>query len=185
MKRFLVGLTIAAVAAVGFGSVTASASANKLIAFGTGTVTIGPDGTSATIVNGPDPTGGFQYGGVYINSKSQSHKPLSAVDFSFVSTGDVTGGAPRFSLPINTDGGSSIAVYAFIDAAGCGGASGVSTVVSTSASNCQVNFLGVEYPNWAALADAFPTARIAPGAIPFIIADGAAGTYTVTHIDLR
>ena len=185
MKRFLVGLMVAAVAAIGFGSVTASASANKLIAFGTGTVTIGDDGTSATIVNGVDPAGGFQYGGVYIKSKSQSHKPLSAVDFSFVSTGDVTGGAPRFSLPINTDGGSSVAGYAFIDAAGCGGASDESTLVSTSAANCHVNFLSVDYANWAALADANPTARIAPGAIPFIIADGAAGTYTVTNIDLR
>lgn len=184
MKRFLVGLTVAAVAAIGFGSVTASASPNKLIAFGTGTVTIGDDGMSATIVTLPVGDGTFQYGGVFINSKSQSHKPLNSVDFSFVSTGDVTGGAPRFSIPINTDGGSTVAGYAFIDAAGCGGVSGESTTVSTSLPNCQV-FFGVGYPNWAAFAAANPTYRIAPGAIPFIIADGAAGTYTVTNIDLR
>lgn len=179
MKRFLVGLMVAAVAAVGFGSVTASASPTKLITFGTGAVTIGDDGTSATIVNGDG-----QYGGVYINSKSKSHKLLSEVDFSFVSTADVGGGAPRFSLPINTEGGSSVAGYAFLDAAGCGGASGGTTLVSTSASNCHVNFLSVDYANWAAVADAFPTARIAPGAIPFIIAD-VPGSYAVNSIDLR
>jgi hypothetical protein len=179
MKRFLVGLMVAAVAVIGFGSVAASASANKLQTFGTGTVTItGPD--SATIVNDSG-----QYGGVYINSRSQSHKPLSAVSFSFVSTGDVTGGALRFSIPVNTDGGSSVAGYAFIDAAGCGGVSGESTVVSTDLSNCHVNWNSIaDYANWASFAEANPTYRIAPGAIPFIIADQA-GNYAVDSIDLR
>src|SRR3989442_10306439 len=100
MKRFLIGLMVAAVAVIGFGGVGAFAGANGgLQAFGTGTVTItGVD--SATIVNASG-----QFGGVYIQSKTQSGMPLSAVNFSFVSFGDVTGGAPRFSLPINTDGG--------------------------------------------------------------------------------
>jgi hypothetical protein len=115
MKRFLIGLTMAAVAAIGFGSVAASASPSKLHAFGTGTVTItGVD--SATIVNGAG-----EYGGVYVNAKNQSNKPLNAVSFSFVSTGDVAGGAPRFSIPIDTGGGrGSVEGYAFLDAAGCG-----------------------------------------------------------------
>jgi|SRR5712692_1067638 len=181
MKRIFIALLVAAMAAIGFGGV-ASASSAKLVAFGTGTVTI--SGDSATIANGPDGSGGFQYGGVYLNSKSQSGKPLNAVSFSFVSTGEVTGGAPRFSIPINTDGGGSVAGYAFIDAAGCGGASGGTTTVSTDLANCQV-FFGVQYANWDAFAAANPTYRIAPGAIPFIIADGAAGTYVVSSIDLR
>jgi hypothetical protein len=182
MKRFFVVLMLAAVAAIGFGSVAASASANKLQTFGTGTVTItGVD--SATIVL----TSSDQFGGVYIKSKSQSAKPLQAVHFSFVSTGDVTGGAPRFSIPIDTDGvGGTVEGYAFLDAAGCGGTSGVATEVSTSLSNCHVNFASVaDYDNWAAFADANPTYRIAPGAIPFIISDGSVGSYAVEDIDLR
>jgi hypothetical protein len=180
MKRVLIGLVMAAVAAIGFGGAGAFAGANgQLQAFGTGTVTItGPD--SATIVNAAG-----QFGGVYIQSKSQSGNLLSAVSFSFVSTGDVTGGAPRFSIPINTDGGGgSVAGYAFIDAAGCGGASGATTTVSTSSSGCHVNFLSVDYANWAALAAAFPTARVSQGHFPFIIADGSAGTYVVSNVVL-
>ena len=181
MKRFLVVLMVAAVAAIGLGGVAASASANKLQTFGDGTVTIGADGDSATIV-----LSAGQFGGVYLNSKSQSAKPLNAVHFSFVSTGDVTGGAPRFSIPIDTDGvGGTVEGYAFLDAAGCGGVSGGTTPVSTSSPDCHVNFLGADYANWATFADANPTYRIAPGAIPFIIADGSVGSYAVEGIDLR
>ncbi|HYT13276.1 MAG TPA: hypothetical protein VEL12_10855 [Candidatus Nitrosopolaris sp.] len=180
MKRVLIGLMVAAMAAIGFGGGAVFAGASgQLQAFGTGTVTItGAD--SATIVNA---TG--QFGGVYIQSKSQSGNLLNAVTFTFVSTGDVTGGAPRFSIPINTDGGGgSVAGYAFIDVAGCGGSTGVTTTVSTSSSACHVNFLSVDYPNWAALAAAMPTARVAQGHFPFIIADGSAGSYDVSGIVL-
>jgi hypothetical protein len=180
MKRFLFGLTLAAIAAIGFGSIAAFASANKLQTFGTGTVTItGAD--SAAIDN---TTG--QYGGVYINAKNQGNKPLSAVSFSFVSTGDVTGGAPRFSIPIDTDGiAGTVEGYAFLDAAGCGGVSGGTTIVSTTSDGCHVNFNSQDYVNWTTFAAANPTYRIAAGAVPFITADGAAGSYAVNSIDLR
>jgi hypothetical protein len=183
MKRFLFGLTLAAMAAIGFGSIAASASANKLQTFADNgaTVTINSDGSVSIVL-----ADASQDGGVYLNSKSQSGKPLNAVSFSFVSTGDVAGGAPRFSLPIDTDGvGGTVEGYAFLDAAGCGGVSGGTTTVSTSSSTCHVNFMGVDYANWDAFATANPTYRMAPGAIPFIIADGTAGTYIVSSIDLR
>ena len=180
MKRSLVGLIVAVVSTIGSGGVSALAGANgQLQAFGTGTVTItGPD--SATIVNASG-----QFGGVYIQSKSQSGNLLNTVTFTFVSTGDVTGGAPRFSIPINTGGGGgSVAGYAFIDAAGCGGTSSGTTTVSTSLSFCHVNFLSVDYAKWADLAAAMPTARVSQGHFPFIIADGSAGSYTVSGIVL-
>ena len=62
-----------------------------------------------------------QYGGVYLNSKSQGGKTLDQVAFGFTSTGDVQGGAPRFSLPID-DPATAVKGdgYAFIDAANCG-----------------------------------------------------------------
>jgi len=184
MKRVLIGLMVAAVAAIGFGGVGAFAGANgQLQAFGTGTVVI-TSADSATIVN---TTG--QYGGVFLNSKSQSAKPLNAVSFSFVSTGDVAGGAPRFSIPIDTNGvRGTVEGYAFLDAAGCGATVGpnttVSTTVSTSSLSCAVNFQSVDYANWATFAADNPTFRIAAGAIPFIIAD-VAGSYAVSSIDLH
>ncbi len=179
MKRFMIGLMVAAVAAIGFGS-PASAAATTLQTFGTGVTILTPDSASIAL------TDGLQSGGVFINSKSLSGKPLSEVVVSFVSTGDVAGGAPRFSIPIDTDGvGGTVEGYAFLDAAGCGGVSGQTTEVSTSSSICHVNFLSVDYANWAAFADVNPTYRIAPGAIPFIIADGSTGSYAVEGIDLR
>jgi hypothetical protein len=180
MKRGLIGLMVAAVAAIGFGGVGAFASENgQLQAFGTGTVTItGMD--SATIVNASG-----QFGGVYIQSKSQSGMPLSAVSFSFVSTGFETGGAPRFSIPINNTGAAgglgSVAGYAFIDAQGCGGPPPVT--VSTSSPTCGVNFQSVEYTNWSTFAGLFPSYRIAQGHFPFIIADEP-GNYAVNSIKL-
>ena len=159
-------------AAMGFGGVGASASVNTLQTFGTGTVTV--TGNSATIVNG---TG--QFGGVFLNSRSLSAKPLNAVHLSFDSSGDTAGGAPRFSIPI--DDGSTVLKYAFLDMLGCGSTSGT---VSTDLANCHVNFNSVDYANWDAFASANQSFRIAPGQIPFIIADEP-GKYAVSNIDLR
>jgi hypothetical protein len=181
MKRALVGLIVAAVAALGaFGGMAASPTKTSgLQTFGTGTVTIGADGTSATIVNGAG-----QFGGVFISPNPQSGKFIGAVRFAFNSTGDSTGGAPRFSIPINTGTSSATNGYAFIDVLGCGYSSGA---VDTTLSNCQVFFSGdgVEYANWSTFAADHPSYRIAPGQghVPFIIADEP-GNYAVNSIVL-
>ena len=118
-------------------------------------------------------------------ARGLTSKPLVAVDFSFTSTGTVTGGAPRFSLPIDTDGKPKTDNgYAFIDAANCGGVSGVETVVSTESASCPVFFGSGSWANWDAFVAANPTYRIGH-AIPFVIADGAEGTYQVNDIVLR
>ena len=184
MKRPLLILGLA-IAALGFWVSPALASPGlQTFADGGSTVTIDPDGSVSIVL-----TDGSQDGGVYLNAKNQGNKLLNDVVFSFVSTGDENGGAPRFSIPINTTGASSsVAGYAFIDAAGCNGfvpTSGATVTVSTSNPACGVNFQGVEYTNWATFAADFPTYRIAAGAIPFIIADGTAGTYQVNSIVLR
>jgi len=182
MKRVLIGLMAAAVAVIGFGASASAAPANTLQGFGTGTVTIRADGT-ATIVNASG-----QFGGVYTKSKSQSGMLLNAVSFSFTSTGDVAGGAPRFSIPINTDGtGGSVAGYAFLDALNCDptAVNGSTVFVSTTNTNCRV-FFGSNisgYDNWNAFAVANPTYRISQGHFPFIIADEA-GNYALSGIDL-
>lgn len=175
-KAFALG---GAAVALTVSAVAAQAAPGSLKTFGTGDVTVtSPD--SATIVNDAG-----EYGGVYLQSRSTSGKSLSSATFSFVSTGDAAGGAPRFSIPIDTDGnGSTDDGYAFLDVLGCGGTSGQTTTVSTSSASCHVNFAGVDYANWAAFAAANPSYRVAPGQIPFIIADQA-GHYAVSSITLR
>jgi hypothetical protein len=151
-----------------------AAAPSKLQTFGTGEATVtGPD--SATLANDPG-----EYSGVYLRSKSQSAKPIGAVSYSFDHTGDTAGGAPRFSIPIDTDGNGSVEGYAFLDANNCGNTGRV----STDDANCQVFFRDESFANWDAFAAAHPTYRIAPGSIPFIIADQE-GSYTITNIDLR
>jgi hypothetical protein len=120
------------------------------------------------------PSGG--YAGVYVNGKSYSNKPLGSVGFSFTYFGDVSGGSPRLSIPIND--GTSPTPYAFIDAAGCGYVSDVGVpnqfhTVSTTLTNCQVSFKSpnYNYANWDAFAAANPTFTISNGTLAFVIAD--------------
>jgi hypothetical protein len=170
-------------------SLAGAAPAQKLQTFGTGKVAL-TAADSATIVIEPG-----QYGGVYVNSKSQGGKTLDQVSFGFTSSGDVQGGAPRFSLPID-DPATAVKGdgYAFLDAAGCGAAVGDNvsdqkTRVSTSDAACQVQYKDGSYANWAAFAEANPTLITTPGAIPFIIADwtpeNTTGTFIVSNIVLR
>ena len=170
MRRLTPLLALVAIAAL---AIPAMAASTKLQAFGTGVVDItGPN--SATLANDAG-----EYSGVYLASKSQSGKPIGSVSFSFTSSGDVAGGAPRFSIPIDTDGNSTVDGYAFLDVNGCG-----SSTVSTDSATCTVYFGNETFANWAAFATAHPTYRIAPGSIPFIIADQP-GNYVITGIDLR
>lgn len=177
-KKTIVAMAAAAALLVGTAAHAAPAP-KQLQTFGNGDVVATSD--SATIVND-----GGEYGGVYISSKSNSSKTLATVVFQFRNNGgDSAGGAPRFSLPIDTDGvGKTVEGYAFMDVAGCGGVSGDNTLVTTQSGTCHVNFQSVDYANWASFAAANPTYRMAPGAIPFIIAD-APGNYSVDSIVLR
>lgn len=153
-----------------------SATANvKYRTFGDASITESPAGTFTIVV------GAGQYGGVYLNSKSNSGKAIGDVSFSFTAGGSIEGGAPRFSLPINATGtDNSVEYYAFIDRNSCGGAA----LVSTDSATCVV-YAGIEvFTNWAAFAAAHPTYRIAPGSIPFMISD-VPGTYVVSDFVLR
>src|SRR2546430_16423040 len=93
MKRVFITFMVAAVAAIAFGGVAASASPNKLQSFGTGTVTI--NGDSATIDNNAG-----EYGGGFLTSRSLSAKPLNAVHPSLDSSGDTAGIAPTLQPPL-------------------------------------------------------------------------------------
>ena len=164
MSPLLALVALAALAGV-------ASAAPSLQAFGTGGVTIAGDG--ATLVNDAG-----QYSGVYLKSKSQSSKALAAVDFSFEYAGATAGGAPRFSIPLNTGPDH----YAFIDALNCG----TPGLVSTEDTTCKVflNFSGESFANWNAFAAAHPTWKVASSGIPFVIADQP-GEYVISDIVLR
>lgn len=161
-------------------AVAAPAKDQKLNCFtgGGGTCAVSDNNTATLDV----PGGG--YAGVYVNGKSYSNKPLASVDFSFTYWGDVSGGSPRLSIPIND--GTSPTPYAFIDAAGCGFVTDVTPntfhTVGTTEANCKVTFKGVTYDNWDAFAAANPTLRISNGTLAFVIADqpGHVVIYSVT-----
>ena len=166
----------------------AVAAPGELRTFGTGEVTL--EGNDATIVID---TG--EFGGVFQRGRGQGGDALDDVVFSFTSSGDVAGGSPRFSIPIDTDDpGNAVNAFAFIDAAGCGATVGdnptnIATLVSTTSTSCSVNFDGDDFANWDAFAEANPDYTIALGQVPFIIADTVpptftTGTYQVTNIVL-
>jgi hypothetical protein len=185
-KTVAVVVALGALAAFMLVGTAGAAPSGKLKTFGTGEVTTA--GSSATIVidNG-------EFGGVFSNANNKSGKLLGSVVFQFTSRGDVGGGAPRFSIPIDDGSFDVNSDYAFIDAAGCGATVGdnptsVATLVSTQNPSCHVNFHGTDYTNWSTFANSNPTFRIAR-ATPFIIADAVpppqtSATYVATEIVL-
>ena len=106
-------------------------------------------------------------------------------------TGDVVGGAPRFSIALDTDGiKKTTESYAFLDAANCGGDVGdnatfAETTIDTALTNCKVilnTSPAAPYDNWAALVAAHPSWQTSKDA-SFVIAD-APGDYHVKDISL-
>ena len=190
MTRFKTVAVVAALggfAALALAGTSGAAPGGRLRTFGIGEVTTA--GNAATIVIDVG-----EFGGVFQQGKGQAGKLLGAVIFSFSSRGDVAGGAPRFSIPID-DGAFDVNTdFAFIDAAGCGATvgdnpGGTITLVSTQNPACHVHFDGVDYANWTTFASANPTFRIAKN-IPFIIADAvppgnASATFVVENIVLN
>ena len=90
-----------------------------------------------------------------------------------------TAGAPRISLPIDTDGNGTTDLYAFIGAFYCNNGTGLVDAINDT--TCQI-FVGSEsFVNWAAFVVAHPTWQV--GATPFVIADEP-GLWTVSNVHL-
>lgn len=184
-------------------SVGALAGNSKVVSEGTGDVTISKDGKSVHIVNDSG-----EYGAVYRVARSKKLlRKLIHLTFTVPLGSDVQGGAPRWSIPVNSDSDPATTEgYAFIDAAGCGAAIysgppfaiarifGPGTVVSTANPACKVFYSGdgQTYDNWNAFVGktggAHPTWTLGYGTkdnpdFPFIIAD-VLGNYTITDIRL-
>jgi len=176
--KFRIALIIAAVAAAALAtSAYAGTIGLKPLADSNAKVTV--TGNSAHIVVNPGDGGGVVY--IKTKFKNLSSKKLSKLVYSFVSSGDVQGGAPRWSIPIDWDNDPKTAEgYAFIDAPNCGATAGVPTLVSTSNPDCKVYFDGTPYKNWTAFIKAHPDYKLSKRAA-FIIAD-VPGDYEVSEI---
>jgi hypothetical protein len=166
----------AALAAVLSLAVTASAQGGKLRCFADAPATCTLNSASSATL---DTTQGSDAGVYFSNAKSTNGTPLAAVDFSFTyfcavttdQTSCVSGGAPRWSIPISTDGNSKTTEgYAFLDAPNCGDTGTVSTADKT----CPVFFDSESFANWDDFAAAHPDYTIS-GDAPFVIADVATG----------
>lgn len=182
MKARLCTFVTLAVAATALaaGSASGAAGGGKLRCFADAPATCTLNSTTSATI---DATGGGDAGVYLSNGKSLNGTPLANAEFSFTyfcsTTTDITtcttGGAPRWSIPISTDGNSKTTEdYAFIDGANClaGGTatSGNALTVGTTTATCPVFFGAESFPNWAAFATAHPSYTIS-GDIPFVISD--------------
>lgn len=172
MKKVIVVLALFCATAVTF------AAGNKLLVFDGpsegwgygGSAVANGDGSATLDTTDGNPAG--SYAGVYI-WPSLPPKPIGDVNklsFTF-DGGPVTGGSPRFSIPIDENGDGGWDNFAFIDAANCGVASGSTVTGVTVNLECPVFYYDTLYPNWAAFAAAHADYRIAKDAVTFIIAD--------------
>jgi hypothetical protein len=170
----------------------AASAGNKLQCFD-GTTDGGFNGTCALVQNGAvlntndgDSDPNNNYAGVYILNSNLGGKLLSEVNklsFSYSGSG-ATGGSPRVSIPIDTNGDGGWDAFAFADTLGCNNGdpnNGILDVVNDS--TCTIAFGSDTYANWAAFVSANPTYRIAQDALTFIIVDQP-GQFTISNVQL-
>ena len=122
-----------------------------------------------------------QYSGVYVKNSNLVGKAIGTINqLGFRYTGDAaTGGAPRISLGVDTNGDAKYDVFAFLSAFHCNDGAGNVDVINDP--TCTI-FIGDKvYANWAKMVAAHPEYRV--GYTPFIIADER-GTWTVSNVKL-
>ena len=192
-RTAILGVSLAAAASLGFGSSAHAAStaapSNRLTCFDGASEGVG-NGVCKLISNGAtlkNPNDGMSYSGVYVQGDKLQGKALTAVkNLSFHFTRAVAGGAPRFSLAIDSDGDGAYDFFAFADPNGCGSMatqSGVVNIITKGVANpnCQINANGATYANYTALEAAYPGAKYATDQVSFIIADQP-GSFRVTQV---
>ena len=128
------------------------------------------------------------YAGVYYATQSNNGKNLAAVNpasisFTYAAAGGTTasGGSPRVSIPVDSDGNGTFDGYAFVDTLGCNNGSANNGTLSLSDPTCTIALGANTYANWATFVAAFPTGKIDD--LSFVIADQP-GMWTVTNVHL-
>lgn len=148
-----------------------------------GTCTLSSKGAKNSAVlktNGGDPQG--EYAGVYSDNKFIYGRPLSGVSaLRFNYSGTAPGaGAPRFSIPIDTDGDGDTDVWGYLSAFYCNDGSGN---VDASAPGCTFySSVGGPYVGLNNFVAAFPNAKVATDEYVFIVADEP-GLWTISNVN--
>lgn len=182
-----IGIAIAVPAVPPGHMVPTAPGQNKLMCFDGTTDGVPYGGTCVANSNGAKgsatltvTTLSLDYAGVYTNDSTMYGQKLGDVrTLSFTYTGSDPGaGAPRFSVPVDTDGDGDYDQYAFISAFYCNNGAGLVDAINDP--TCTI-WMGSPYDNWAALAAAFPAGRIAEDAYVFVVADEP-GTWTVSQV---
>jgi hypothetical protein len=168
-------------------SITYTVDCNEVTALvpqGEADITESPPGTytivsdELVLIPGYEEYGPSPETGSIVFTSATSGKLIGDVDYSFDRSGDVVGGAPRFSIPIS-EGGAPLAHYAFMDVNSCGGA----TTISTTSATCGVYYASDPmYLNWDAFVAAHPTWSVAAGHLPFVQVDGGLGTFVISNV---
>ena len=175
------------------GSGGTAAAANPLLCF-SGTTDGGFNGTCTITASGAilntfdgDTNPNNAYAGVYFAESSLSGEPLATVTASFSYAASVgttaSGGSPRLSIPIDTNGDGTTENYAFVDTLGCNDGSPNNGSLSLSDATCTVAYGGGgSWVSWAAFAAANPTWKVSND-LPFVIVDQP-GLWTVSNVQL-
>ncbi len=201
MKRFIVSAALL-IAAIGFTVAPATAAApegNKIQCF-SGTqdtadnAGYGPYGGTCTQLSPnrafldtspcTEPNG--CYAGVYLPNQEINGKLIGDVEkLSFNYNGfGASGGSPRLSIPIDTDGDGDTEFFAFVDVLGCNDGSttrGKLDVINDP--TCTIQAGSETFPNYAAFVAAHPTYKIAMDNYAFVVQDQP-GEFTIWNVQI-
>ncbi len=122
------------------------------------------------------------YSGVYTATSNMYGKTLDNVkQLSFSYSGDeATAGAPRFSIPLSTDGNETTDVWAYVSAFHCNDGDGFVDAINDSSCTIYLSD-GTFYENWNALVAAHPTWTVATDQYVFLVADEP-GMWTLSGV---
>lgn len=148
---------------------------------GTCTITKEKGEPVGAILDNTDGNSNGDYSGVYIPKNSLDEKKLSKIKhLSFEYTGTPGAGAPRFSIPIDTNKDGVTDFYAFVSALYCNDGDGFVDAINDS--TCTIYAGSESFANWDALVAAHPD-WMTTDDYAFIIADEA-GYWTVSNINI-
>jgi hypothetical protein len=144
---------------------------------------------SATL-NNTDSNPAGDYSGVYIAETTLSGQLLTNVTqlgYRYSGASVPRPGNLSLNVPIDTNGDGVTDGYAFIDAAYCPGTAGQVNIINDP--SCGIYYQGTTYyGNWAAFTMAYPGAKVATDALPFVIAERTpsepAASWMVSNVKL-
>lgn len=188
----LIGAALAAVlmvASVAGATLAAAPSTapgqNKLLCFSDGDATCtqpskGAKGTAVLTVNSLPATAAVYYFGYNDSIYGVALSSVTQLSFNF--SGTPNAGSPRFSVPIDENDDGYTEAFAFVGAALCNNGAGLVDAINDP--TCNVNYLGLDYANWATFAAAFPAAEVSlTDNYVFVVADDI-GSWTVGNVTI-